>query len=162
MGPFLGFLPKFGHKQIFLEKRALSVFTCSNYLPSCKNQKKLMTHCWEKCRTDRQTDNGDFTGPSLGQGSNKVNFKSYDVTTWLKTIAIHKITNIARSKGNQTLKFGLLIEYNMRNILLILDELFRDPFQKNQNWVYLWINSSKLYSLLLLHAKLKTIKIYWN
>ena len=129
-GVILGFLPKFGHKQIFLEKRALSVFTCSTYLPWCKNQKKVMTHCWEKCWTDRQTDNSDFTGPSLGQGSNKVNFESYDVTTWLKTIAIHKITNIARSEGNQALKFGLLIEYNTRNIFLILDELFPDPFQK--------------------------------
>ena len=35
-----------------------------------------------------------------------------------KTIAIHKFTNITRSKGYQTMKFGQLIEYNMRNIFL--------------------------------------------
>ena len=34
-----------------------------------------------------------------------------------RAIAIH-ISNISRSKGNQTMKFGQLIEYNMRNIFL--------------------------------------------
>ena len=33
-----------------------------------------------------------------------------------KTIAIHILPNISRSKGNQTMEFGLLIEYIMRNI----------------------------------------------
>ena len=28
------------------------------------------------------------------------------------------LPNISRSKGNQTIKFGQLIEYNMRNIFL--------------------------------------------
>ena len=28
------------------------------------------------------------------------------------------LTNISRSKGNQAMKFGQLIEYNMRNIFL--------------------------------------------
>ena len=28
------------------------------------------------------------------------------------------LPNISRSKGNQTMKFGQLIEYNMRNIFL--------------------------------------------
>ena len=32
-----------------------------------------------------------------------------------QTIAIHILPNISRSKGNQTMKFGQLIEYNMRN-----------------------------------------------
>ena len=31
-------------------------------------------------------------------------------------IAIHILSNISRSKDNQTMKFGQLIEYNMRNI----------------------------------------------
>ena len=35
-----------------------------------------------------------------------------------QTIAIHILSNIARSKGNQATKFGQLIEYNMRNIFL--------------------------------------------
>ena len=33
-----------------------------------------------------------------------------------QTIAIHILPNISRSEGNQTIKFGQLIEYNMRNI----------------------------------------------
>ena len=33
-----------------------------------------------------------------------------------KTIAIQILPNISRSKGNQTMKLGELIEYNMRNI----------------------------------------------
>ena len=32
-----------------------------------------------------------------------------------QTISIHILPNISRSKGNQTMKFGQLIEYNMRN-----------------------------------------------
>ena len=36
----------------------------------------------------------------------------------LQTIVIHVLSNISRSKGNQTMKFGQLIECNMRNIFL--------------------------------------------
>ena len=35
-----------------------------------------------------------------------------------ETIVIHKLLNISRSKDNQTMKFGHLIECNMRNILV--------------------------------------------
>ena len=35
-----------------------------------------------------------------------------------KTIAIHIMINISRSKDNQTITFGQLIECNMRNIFL--------------------------------------------
>ena len=35
-----------------------------------------------------------------------------------QTIAIHIFSYISRSKGNQTVKFGQLIEYNMRKIFL--------------------------------------------
>ena len=35
-----------------------------------------------------------------------------------QTISIHILTNISRIKGSQTMKFGRLIEYNMRNIFL--------------------------------------------
>ena len=38
--------------------------------------------------------------------------------TGLQTIAIHILPNISRSEGNQTMKFGQLIEYNMRNIFV--------------------------------------------
>ena len=33
-----------------------------------------------------------------------------------QTTGIHTMANISRSKGNQTMRFGQLIEYNMRNI----------------------------------------------
>ena len=33
-----------------------------------------------------------------------------------ETIVIHMLPNISRSKGNQTMIFGQLIEYNMRDI----------------------------------------------
>ena len=36
----------------------------------------------------------------------------------LQTIAIHILPNISQSKGDQTMKFGPLIEYNKRNIFL--------------------------------------------
>ena len=32
-----------------------------------------------------------------------------------QTIAIDILSNISRSKGNQTMKFAQLMEYNMRN-----------------------------------------------
>ena len=32
-----------------------------------------------------------------------------------QTIAIQILPNISKSKGNQTMKFGQLIEYNMKN-----------------------------------------------
>ena len=35
-----------------------------------------------------------------------------------QTIAIHILPNISRSRGNQAMKFGQLIEYNMRNIFV--------------------------------------------
>ena len=34
----------------------------------------------------------------------------------LQTITIHILLNISQSKGNQTMKFGQLTEYNKRNI----------------------------------------------
>ena len=43
-----------------------------------------------------------------------VNFKNYDVTAWLKTITIHILRNISRSKGNQTMKFNHLVDYNKK------------------------------------------------
>ena len=35
-----------------------------------------------------------------------------------QTIVIHILPNISRSKGTQLMKFGQLIEYNMRNVFL--------------------------------------------
>ena len=36
----------------------------------------------------------------------------------LQTVAIHILSNISQSKGNHTMKFGQLIEYNKTNIFL--------------------------------------------
>ena len=58
-------------------------------------------------------------------------------------IIIHILSNISRGKGNQTIKFGQLIEYNMKNIFLEKSytkfggELVPGPFIKNQNEAYL-------------------------
>ena len=55
------------------------------------------------------------------------------------------------------MKFGQLIEYNMRNIFLEkyaqneAEKLFPDLFINNQNLVYLWIKDS-----------LKFSAVYWN
>ena len=54
-------------------------------------------------------------------------------------ITIHILPNISRSKSNQAVKFGQLIEYDMRYIFLGKlyakrgGELSLDPFIKNQN-----------------------------
>ena len=37
---------------------------------------------------------------------------------WKQTIIVHILPNISRSKGNQAMKFGQLMEYNVRNIIL--------------------------------------------
>ena len=47
------------------------------------------------------------------------------------------------------MKFGQLIGYNMRSISVknhaqnVLEKLFSDPYLKNQNLAYLWIDSVK-------------------
>ena len=53
----------------------------------------------------------------------EVDFKMYDVTTWLtvihiQIIVIHILINICRSKGNKTMQFDQLIDYNMEIIFL--------------------------------------------
>ena len=65
----------------------------------------------------------------------------------------HIFTNISRRKGNQAIIFGQLIERNMRNIFFLKNHaqyateiLFPDPFLKNWNWAYLWINILKFHT----------------
>ena len=51
------------------------------------------------------------------------------------------------------MKFGQLLEYNMRNIFLGKSYLKCDretiprPFSKKQNLTYLWINNLKIYTV---------------
>ena len=47
-----------------------------------------------------------------------INFKFLTSQPGEQTIAISTLSNISRSKANQTMKFGQLIEYNVRNIFL--------------------------------------------
>ena len=42
----------------------------------------------------------------------------YDVATWEANNCNVYMADISRTKGNQTVKFGQLIEHNMRNIFL--------------------------------------------
>ena len=46
------------------------------------------------------------------------NFKIYDVTTWLTNNCNTYIAQYSRSKSNQAMKFGQLIEYIKRNSFL--------------------------------------------
>ena len=84
-----------------------------------------------------------------------------------QTIAIHILPNILRSKENQTMKFGQLIEYNMGNIFLEKsyrkcgEETTPRPFSKKSKLsISLDQYSKLLYSLFLLYAKLRIIEIY--
>ena len=48
----------------------------------------------------------------------KVNFKVYDAHTGQQIITIHILPNISKYRDNQGMKFGPLIEYNVKNIFL--------------------------------------------
>ena len=93
--------------------------------------------------------------------------KIFNVT--LETIAIHILTNISRSKGNQTIKCDQLIEHNMRNIFLEKSytkcggETIPRPFSKKSKLSISLDQYSKVsYSLFLWYAKLRTIRTPWN
>ena len=49
-----------------------------------------------------------------------------------QVIAINILPNILRSKDKETMKFGQLIKYNLRNIFNVVEKLFRDPFLQNE------------------------------
>ena len=57
----------------------------------------------------------------------RVNFKVYGVTEWRVYYYKHILSNISRSKGNQTMKFRQLIENNLRNLV---EKLVTDFFIK--------------------------------
>ena len=56
-----------------------------------------------------------------------------------QTVQIDILSNISRTKDNQTMKLGQLMKYNTRNIFLknhtqnMEKKLFPDHFLKNQN-----------------------------
>ena len=86
--------------------------------------------------------------------------------------ATHTLTNASRSKDNQAMKFGQLIEYNIRNIFLENDiqsmvRNYSRPFSKKSKLSISLNELSKvLYSLPLLYVKLRTIqnilKLSWR
>ena len=86
-----------------------------------------------------------------------------------QTVVIHILPNISRSKCNQAMQFGQLIEWNMRNIFLeksytkCSGETSPKPFsEKLKLNIFLNQQSKNLYSLFLLDGKFRAIEIYWN
>ena len=84
-----------------------------------------------------------------------------------QTILIHLLPNISRSKGSQTMKFGQLIEYKIRNIFLEKSHTkwggeisHRSITGKLKLSISLDQQSQVLYSLFLLNPKLKAMEIY--
>ena len=80
---------------------------------------------------------------------------------------MHILPNISRSKGNQTMKYGQLIECNMRNIFLekLYTKYGREtsprPFSEKLKFnISLDQYPKVLYSLFLLYANLRTMEIY--
>ena len=80
---------------------------------------------------------------------------------------MHVLPNISRSKGNQTMKLGHLIEYNMRNNFFEKSytkcggETIHRPFSKKSKLsIFLDQQSKILYSLYSLFAKLRAMEIY--
>ena len=71
--------------------------------------------------------------------------------------------NTLRNKGNQTMNFGQLIDYNMTNIFLeksyteCRGETSPRPFSEKLKF---WINSLRFYTVcFLLYVKLRAMKI---
>ena len=113
---------------------------------------------WLSGQVEKQLDQKD-----------KVSFKFYDVTAWETSNCKIHIANISRSKVSQRLKFGQLIEYNMRNIFLETlyrksgEETIPRPFSKKTKVNISLDQSFKvLYILFLLYAKLRAVNLYWN
>ena len=80
------------------------------------------------------------------------------------TIAIHILPNISRSKGNQTMKFGQLMEYNMTNIFLVKSYKKRAG-ETSQTFFYkikIKYISRLINSLNCIWANLRAIEVYWK
>ena len=98
----------------------------------------------------------------------KVNFRIYDVTTWL-TNNCNTHTD-QRSNSNQGMAFDQLIEHNMKHFFfwkIIYTKcdgvIISRPFFKKSKLSIFWINILKFPTTCFLrYAKLRTIKTYWN
>ena len=83
-----------------------------------------------------------------------------------QVISIHILFNISRGKGNQTRKFGQLIQYNMRNIFLKKlyskyggEASFRPFHEKSKLSIYLDQQSEMLSILFHCMSKSSSTKI---
>ena len=86
-----------------------------------------------------------------------------------QTIAMHILPNISRINVNQAMKFGQLVEHNLRKIFLEKsyskcggETILRPSSKKSKLSIFLdqWFFwSNVLYSLFLLYAKLRAIEI---
>ena len=86
---------------------------------------------------------------------------------WKQIIAIHTLCNISRIKGNQTMKFGQLIIYDMRNTFLEKSqakcggETIPRPFSKKTKLSISLDQQRKFLNCLFsLYSKLRAMKIY--
>ena len=89
--------------------------------------------------------------------------------TGKQTITKDILPNILRSKGNQVMKFGQVIEYDIRNISLekpytkCVREASPRPFYKNSKLnIFLDQQSEIIYSLLLFYLKKDGLPRYIN
>ena len=83
----------------------------------------------------------------------------------MQTVEIHILPNMRRSKSNQTMEFGQLIEYYMKKILLLCikcgGETIPASFSvKPKLSISMDQQSINFYSLFLLHGKSRAIKLY--
>ena len=83
-----------------------------------------------------------------------------------QSIAIHILSNFSKGKGNQAMKFGQLIEYNMRNIFAeksytkCAGETIPRPLSKiSKLSISLDQQGKVLNSFFLLYANLRDIEI---
>ena len=84
-----------------------------------------------------------------------------------QSITIHILPSISRSKGNQTMKFGQLIECSMRNIFLeesytqCCEDIIPRPFSKNLKLSVSLIRQSEILQICFYSmTKSKSTKIY--
>ena len=82
-----------------------------------------------------------------------------------QAITIHILNNISRRKDDQAMKFGQLIEYNMKNIFIEksytkrgVETSLRSFSKKSKLSISPDQQSKALCSLFLLYGKLRTIK----
>ena len=92
-----------------------------------------------------------YTYCQISQEFNQIWLNSWDIWQYVFNCDWFNQFN----QSNQTIKFCQLIEYNMQNDFLEKSYTKCDGvtilwlFLKNQNWAYIWINSSTFYKVCL-------------